>query len=246
MGMLDRLRRRWRGELAKRAARFPAVLRLDRPTLSVTFDDFHATSAETGAAVLEAAGVRGSFYVNGGTIGGMGELGPCGDAARLRALHAAGHEIGCHTFSHADLFRLDAAGIGAEMDRNAAWLAEQLGERPRSFAYPYGRTPLRAKRAAMARYRAVRGVQPGLNEGEIDLAYIRAAPLESARRDRELLSRLVEEAARRRAWLVLYAHDVQPEPGPYGVTPEDLDWVVRAALAAGCAVRPLGEVAAGP
>ncbi|MCX8133464.1 MAG: polysaccharide deacetylase family protein [Roseococcus sp.] len=246
MAMLDRLRRRWRGELAKRGARVPAPLALDRPTLSVTFDDFLATAAETGAAVLEAAGVRGSFYVNGGTIGGRGELGPSGDAALLRAVHAAGHEIGCHSFSHADLFRLDAAGIGAEMDRNAAWLEAQLGERPRSFAYPYGRAPLRAKRAAMARYRAARSVQPGLNEGEIDLAYIRAVPLESVRRDRELLARFVEEAVRRRAWLVLYTHDVQPDPGPYGVTPADLDWVVRAALAAGCAVRPLGEVVAGP
>lgn len=244
--MLDRLRRRWRGELAKRAARFPARLALDRPTLSLTFDDFHVTAAETGAAVLEAAGVRGSFYVNGGTIGGMGELGPSGDEAQLRAVHAAGHEIGCHSFSHADLFRLDAAGIGAEMDRNAQWLAARLGARPVSFAYPYGRTPLRAKRAAMARYRAARGVQPGLNAGEIDLAYIRAAPLESARRDRELLARMIADAAERRAWLVLYTHDVQPAPGPYGVTPEDLDWVLRAALAAGCAVRPLGEVVAGP
>jgi peptidoglycan/xylan/chitin deacetylase (PgdA/CDA1 family) len=241
--MLSRLKRRLRGEMAVRAARVPARLRVDRPTVSITFDDFLASSASTGAAVLQAAGVRGTFYANGGTIGGQGELGPVGDEALLRAVHAAGHEIGCHTYGHAELYDLDAAATAVEMDRNAAWLAERLGRKPETFAYPYGHAPIRAKRAASRRYRAARSVMPGINQGELDLAYIRAVPLESVRRDRDLLARYIADTARQGAWLVFYSHDVQNDPTPYGVTPDDLDWVVRASLAAGCEVRPLGEVA---
>lgn len=240
--MLERLMRRWRGEMAIRAARAPARLRLERPIVSISFDDFLCTSADAGAAVLEAAGVRGTFYANGGTIGGQGELGPVASEARLREVSAAGHEIGCHTFSHADLYHLRGAALGSELDRNAAWLAEHLGRPPISFAYPYGHAPMPAKRAAAQRYRIARSVMPGINLGEFDRAYVRAVPLETVREDREVLARYIQEAARLSAWLVFYTHDVQNDPTPYGVTLEDLDWVVRASLAAGCEVRPLGEV----
>jgi peptidoglycan/xylan/chitin deacetylase (PgdA/CDA1 family) len=240
--MLERLKRRWRGELAMRLARRPAPLQRTRPAMSVTFDDFLATSAHAGAAVLEAAGVRGSFYANAGTIGGPGELGPVGDEALLRQVHAAGHEIGCHTYSHAELYALDAAATARELERNARALTETLGQPPSTFAYPYGHAPMRAKRAAVRHYRAARSVMPGLNHGEMDLAYLRAVPLESVRQDRELLARYIAEAVRLNAWLVFYTHDVQDAPTPYGVTPADLDWVVRASLDAGCEVRPLGEL----
>jgi peptidoglycan/xylan/chitin deacetylase (PgdA/CDA1 family) len=240
--MLERLRRRWRGEVAMRAARVPARLRLARPGVSITFDDFLASSATTGAAVLEAAGVRGTFYANGGTIGVQGELGPVGDEALLRRVHAAGHEIGCHTYSHAELYDLDAAATAEELERNALWLERRLGHRPSTFAYPYGHAPMRAKRVAARFHRAARSVMPGINHGELDLAYLRAVPLESPRQDRARLARYIAEAARQNAWLVFYAHDVQDDPTLYGVTPEDLDWVVRTSLAAGCEVRPLAEL----
>lgn len=241
--MLERIRRRLRGEVAKRAARVPARRTDQRPMVSVTFDDFLESSATLGASVLEAAGVRGTFFVNGGTVGGPGELGPVGCESLLRRVHAAGHEIGCHTFTHTDLFALDANAINEELERNGRWLTERLGEAPATFAYPYGNAPMRAKRVAARHYRAARGVIADLNHGEVDLAYVRAVPVETQRRDREVLSRYIDETVRHNAWLVLYAHDVTNESTTYGVTPDDLDWVVRAALAAGCEVLPFGEVA---
>lgn len=240
--MWDRLRRRWRGELASRFARAPAHVQLGRPTISFTFDDFLESSATTGAAVLERHGVHGTFYANGGTIGGMGELGPVGTAARLRQVHAAGHEIGCHTHAHLDLFTVGSQAIAADLDRNAAWLDHEVGPARRSFAYPYGKAPLRAKRICAERFLASRGVSGGVNGAEVDRGLIRAQALETPRDDKPLLAGMIAQVAQEGGWLVFYAHDVIAAPTLYGVTPEDLDWCVREALAAGCAIRTVAEV----
>ncbi len=56
-----------------------------------------------------------------------------------RALRDAGIEIGGHTVNHEILSRLDAAGARAEIDGSKRALAAELGLKPRSFAYPFGR-----------------------------------------------------------------------------------------------------------
>ncbi len=240
--MWDRLRRRWRGEMARRFARSPGHVALGGPTISFTFDDFLLNSATTGAAVLERHGARGTFYVNGGKLGGAGELGSVGDAALLARVHAAGHEIGCHTHGHLDLFRAGSRAIEADLDRNAACLDALLGPARRSFAYPYGHAPLRAKRLCARRFLGARWVAGDINGPALDRALIHAQALETPRDDRPLLAALIAQVAREGGWLVFYAHDVTATPSLYGVTPQDLDWCVSEARAAGCAIRTVAEV----
>ena len=242
--MWDRVRRRWRREMAMRFARSTGHVALERPTISFTFDDFLVSSATTGVATLERHGARGTFYTNGATLGGMGELGAVGDAALLARVHRAGHEIGCHTHTHLDLFTVPGQLIETDLDRNAACLDALLGPARRSFAYPYGRAPLRAKRICARRFLGARGVASGINGSELDLALIRAEPLESARDDRPALAARIAQVAREGGWLVFYAHDVAPEHSLYGVTPQDLDWCVAEARAAGCDIRTVAEVLA--
>lgn len=243
--MWDRLRRRWRGEMARRFARSLGPVMLGGPTISFTFDDFLHSAATTGAALLERHGARGTFYVNGATLGGRGELGAVGDAALLRRVHAAGHEIGCHTHAHLDLFTVDSATIEADLDRNAACLDALLGPARRSFAYPYGGAPLRAKRICARRFLGARWVAGGVNGTSLDLALIGAQALETARDDKPLLAALIAQVARDGGWLVFYAHDVAEAPGPYGVTPGDLDWCITEARKAGCDIRTTAEVLGG-
>lgn len=58
--------------------------------------------------------------------------------AQLRALHAAGIDIGGHTCSHPILARLDAATASVEITASHAVLTRLLGTAPTSFAYPNG------------------------------------------------------------------------------------------------------------
>jgi peptidoglycan/xylan/chitin deacetylase (PgdA/CDA1 family) len=55
-----------------------------------------------------------------------------------RALRAAGHEIGSHTVTHPILARLPRARQLQEVDASAQRIEAELGERPRSLAYPVG------------------------------------------------------------------------------------------------------------
>ena len=57
------------------------------------------------------------------------------DVQRVRD---AGVEVGAHTRTHADLTRLSPAQVEEEAEGSAARVLEEIGERPRRFAYPYG------------------------------------------------------------------------------------------------------------
>jgi hypothetical protein len=107
--------------LAARAAHMlfvkPAVLRLNGP-------------------ILAAHGCRATYYVTGGLVGQHdAATGPYPDVADLQAILAAGHELGCHSFSHPDLLRRGLRYALAELDHNRRWLTAALdGYRPRTFA----------------------------------------------------------------------------------------------------------------
>jgi peptidoglycan/xylan/chitin deacetylase (PgdA/CDA1 family) len=60
--------------------------------------------------------------------------------AELRdALSVPGITVGSHTWSHANLASLDAAGIAAELERPLDWLRTEFGEKAIPWlAYPYG------------------------------------------------------------------------------------------------------------
>lgn len=58
------------------------------------------------------------------------------DARRLRD---AGWELGCHTVSHAILARLTSAEATREIEDAARAMERELGDRGRTFAYPFGR-----------------------------------------------------------------------------------------------------------
>lgn len=221
-----------------RAAR-PAVLRFAQPVLSVTFDDFPASAAAAGARTLEAHGARGTFYA----CAGLAETdGPCGrnfSAADLKALQAAGHEIGCHTYAHADCAQRDAFATLQDIAHNRDALA-RMGQREaaRSLAYPYGETTPVLKAALPPRLATARGVLPGLNVGRVDLAQLRAFALfgENAL---ERAHTVLKRTAHRKAWMIAFTHDVADAPSPWGTRTRDLDALLRAAHALGVLVLPV-------
>src|SRR2546423_219521 len=103
------------------------------PTVvSLSFDDGYANES-VAASLLESHGMRGTFYVNSGSIGTSGEF----SWTQLQALQASGHEIGGHTIHHTDLTKVNSATAQQEVcdDRTAI---TSHGLTAISFAYPYG------------------------------------------------------------------------------------------------------------
>jgi peptidoglycan/xylan/chitin deacetylase (PgdA/CDA1 family) len=223
----------------------PAKIGWRGGVVSFTFDDFPRSAWVNGGAILEKYDRRGTYYTAMGLAGTDGNLAPMFTLDDLRAAHAQGHEIACHTFNHRDCARVPAAGIAAEIDKNADALSQVLrGAAVTNFAYPFGGVSLSAKSALARRFVSCRGTGRGLSRGTVDLADLPSTSLYSWNFDRNRLCQLIEEAQAENAWLIFYTHDVAEDPSPFGCTPDQFQAIVAYAIE-NAAVLPVRDVLAG-
>ena len=208
--------------------------------VSFSFDDAPATATQAGAKALEARGVRGTYYVSAGLAGREGPMGRFATREETMAMRAAGHELACHTFSHLDCGAAPRVVIEADVARNHAALADWGADAATNFAYPYGDVSHAAKSALGPRYQVLRALNHGLIEDGTDLAQAPAVGIEGPDGERTAAAWLAR-AIRRKAWLILYSHDISDEPTPWGCTPAALARLIDAAQAGGCDVVTVAE-----
>lgn len=77
---------------------------------------------------LAEARVRGTFFV----LGWVAERHP----ALIRAIHAAGHEIGCHSYSHHLIYEQTPATFASDLHLARVVLEDIIGERVTAFRAP--------------------------------------------------------------------------------------------------------------
>ncbi len=235
MGPLGKVRRR----LVQVYARRPAPASPGRGMVSFTFDDAPASSVHEGAPVLEARGLKGTWYIAAGLCGATAHLGRYATRDEVAGLHGRGHEIGCHTYSHMDCTQQAPRDFSADIDRNKAALGE-LGCETRTMAYPFGEVDFAAKRELGRRFALARTARAGLVRRGSDLAQAPSVGLQGPDGESVAL-RWLARAAAARAWLILFTHDVQAEPTGWGCTPGALARVADAARAAGLEVVTAAE-----
>lgn len=232
-GLAAKVRRR----VVRRMHGRTVPLRLARPTVSFTFDDVPLSVARNALPVLEARSWPATLYVATGLLGGRTHFGRMMDADDVEAAARAGHEIAAHSHAHTDYAQGDWRG--EERQSDAAWAA--LGHsRPTAFAWPYGEASAAAKGALKARYSSLRGIGGGLHIGRVDLHQLGAMALFSDRVERVV--RAVESLGDRPGWLILFTHDVEATPTPWGCTPGEFCRVVEAVEAMGADVRTVSDV----
>lgn len=230
-----KLRRRY----ARLVSRRPARLSLDRPMVTFAFDDPPATAASAGATILEARGLKGTYFVAMGLAGQDSPFGLYATDDDTRRLKDAGHEIACHTFSHLDCGKADGSAIAADVARNTEML-RALGIEASTFAYPYGDVSPVAKRMLEAQFKLLRALHHGLIETGVDLNQAPAVGIEGENGE-AIAARWMDEAAARKAWLILFTHDVKEAPSPFGCTPAALERLADKALAMGFEVVTAAE-----
>ena len=216
----------------------PARLAFETPLLSISFDDFPATAAQDGARILEKHGARGAYYAAAGMLESHG---PCGHnfaEEDVRRLISAGHEIGCHSYAHKNAAQEDVFATLQDLAKNRDALMAMGAPSPRTHAYPYGETTNRLKDGLPPRFACARGVLPGLNHGRTDLAQLRAFALFGENWTERLRAALTR-AAKRKAWVIAFTHDVSEAPSPWGTRGGDLDALLGAAKRLGFAVLPV-------
>lgn len=206
------------------------AMRNDRPMVSFTFDDVPKSGATIGAAMLEEFGALGTFYVSGGLTGIDTDVWEAATTEDIIGLHRRGHEIGCHTFSHARVPDLDDAALAGEIDRNRRYFdALDPSIKADSFAYPYGYASFARKRLLKQTFQSCRGILPGVNSGVVDLQFLRSTPLIDGEIDLGGIDRALDEARSTNGWLIFFGHDVTERPSRYGCTPGLLRHALEAA-----------------
>jgi peptidoglycan/xylan/chitin deacetylase (PgdA/CDA1 family) len=224
--------------ILRNAARYhrskPLVMGNATPLVSFTFDDVPDSAYTNGAAVLESLGVRGTFYIASGICGSTDTDWRLIGRDQVRALHQRGHEIGCHTFSHVGVDRLDAGALDEECRRNAEILRTICGGvAMTNFCYPFGRISLPRKRQLEARFDSCRGIYEGINAGTADLGLLRVIELYDRTLTADKLERVVRETRERNGWLIFYTHDVADPPSWIGCSPQLLRAAMEAVQVAG-------------
>ncbi len=238
-GLLGKLHR----ARARLSARRTVPVRLTRGVLSISFDDFPKSALIHGAAALEAAGARGTFYVSTGFAGKENHHGALFDAEDLTRLHTRGHEIGAHTHDHLDCRRAGGAEVEDTVERNLRTLRTMGHAAPvRSFAFPYGEASPQTKRMLETRFTSLRGVHPGVAAHAVDLNLLPAIGFGPDEASLARVMRGLQSAARQRGWVNIFTHDVCGDPTPWGCTPDQLHRILGAAQALDLEILPVGDV----
>ena len=237
MPLLDR-------KLARSVLRRPATLRADRTVVTFSFDDIPRQAATVGAEILEDAGVRGTFFIAAGLLGkrfGPWQFAEMDDIVKL---HASGHEIGSHTFSHPDCQRLSTTALREEIAQNAAALKTAMPDLElHSFAYPYGSAGCLQKGALLHEFACSRGTHPDINapQLDIDIGQLNSFTLNDSKTPVARIKELINETTAVNGWLMFHTHDVCDAPTPKDCTPGLLRAAVEIAQSAGCIILPIRE-----
>ncbi|MYT02113.1 polysaccharide deacetylase family protein [Streptomyces sp. SID5469] len=122
----------------------------ERPVL-ITFDDGYEGVHRHALPVLAEHGFASTLFVSTGWIRGAydtgGGLDTMLDWDQVRELADAQVEIGGHSHTHPQLDEIDDDALRFELLRCKEIVADELGARPVSFAYPYGYSSRRVREA---------------------------------------------------------------------------------------------------
>jgi peptidoglycan/xylan/chitin deacetylase (PgdA/CDA1 family) len=135
----------------------------------LTFDDGYAGVLASALPLLGTHGFSATVFVVSGKLGGVNDWDgeTPGDALLsadgVRALHAAGIEIGSHGTTHRALPELSDADLAAEVAGSKTALEAVIGAPVVSFCYPYGAFDDRSVEAVRAAgYRAATVIRGGI------------------------------------------------------------------------------------
>ncbi|WP_280195197.1 polysaccharide deacetylase family protein [Nocardia farcinica] len=99
--------------------------------VALTLDDGPSERATEVLRVLAELDVRATFYLNGRDLDARPELG--------RAIAAAGHELGNHTYSHRRMLFVSPATVREEVERTDTAIRATGYQGPVTFRPPYGK-----------------------------------------------------------------------------------------------------------
>ncbi len=215
-----------------------------RAQVSITFDDGWASQYDAALPVLNAYGVRATFYITTAYLDHE-EYPGFMTAEQVRSLARAGHEIGGHTVTHRDLTTLRAGDLLRELSSSKRTLERVTGTRVTSLAYPFGSYNQAVLRTArLTGYTNGRTVEPETNSAATPVFELRSLSPTSATPLTDLLT-AVDDAVARGEWLIITFHEMADNGNEYANTPAYLDALLAHTTALGVPVVTVRQGLAG-
>lgn len=237
-----RLQGKYRRTLCTYCAHRRIPIKLSRPIVSFTFDDFPASAYHVGAAILEKYGITGTYYTSLGLAGKVGPVGHYFSESDLPGLISRGHELGCHTFDHCHAWLTPPGEYEQSIVRNRERLRSILpGAVFTTHSYPINYPRPHTKTIASKYFQCVRGGEQRANESVADANYLLAFFIERSRGKFPAIKAQIDHAKATSSWLIFATHDLSSAPSPFGCTPELFEAVVSYAVGTGIRVLPVSR-----
>ena len=98
--------------------------------IALTFDDGPGPYTAHLLDILDQYGAKATFFLIGSKVSGQ--------ASVVRSIHARGHQLGNHSWSHPELPKLSVDQIAGEIDRTNEAIRQATGVKPSILRPPYG------------------------------------------------------------------------------------------------------------
>ena len=98
--------------------------------IALTFDDGPGPYTAQLLDILDQHGAKATFFLIGGKVSAQADV--------LRRMHARGHQLGNHSWSHPELPKLPVNQIASEIDRTNDAIKQATGVTPSILRPPYG------------------------------------------------------------------------------------------------------------
>jgi peptidoglycan/xylan/chitin deacetylase (PgdA/CDA1 family) len=218
----------------------------NRAIVSITDDDGYASFYNNGLPILQKYGLKSTDYIISsyvGTVNGTGNAAGYMNSTQVKALYAAGEEIGSHSVTHPDLTTLNATQQDNELKNSQTFLQTLLGVPVTDYAAPYGAVNQQVVTDAQKYYQSYRGVGAGYNSKNNFNAFNLYVQNMDDTTTLAQVQGWIAEAQATNTWLVLVYHEVNPDSsaGLYNTYPADFDAQMSAIKNSGIAVETVSQ-----
>lgn len=211
-----------------------------------TFDDGYESVFQYALPLLKARGIHGGVYVATEFIGGLFEGKPMLTWSELKALRDAGWEIGSHSHNHG--YRDSRGGSTSPIEILYQWwqseriLEQRLGITVDTLTYPGGvYSNLIMAICRLVGYKYGRTTNEGLWNGSRSLA-INGNLLDDYGYSISVPNRINDAKAENMS-VVFFTHEVKPNAGTDGLSPENLAWCLDYCISQGFQIKTFHEIA---
>jgi len=210
--------------------------------VSITFDDFPASAAHEAKQILSENGLLATYYLASGMLNTINDrMQICSDED-VRNIANAGHEIGCHTYSHMDCIKVNASktsDLEKDLIKNYNHISKLAGIPPVSFSYPFGGISFASRQLISKRFEYARGIYSGINTGKTDIMNLKANSIYSTTYDTTKISTLLAETKKCKGWCIFYTHDVTNNASDFGCSPEQFRAFIKLIIESKIQVLPV-------